>query len=184
MKARQYTSQMALSTVPTDNYLGHPPELIAQAVVLPHGHFVQLDDILFQQHGLGPRFARVLTNDYRQHRSLSYAFWDMPGTNYDLITRHDSPQDLGSFEDLIANCELVDQLTATFLGRGGHYPTPAQLALALIRARAESVQIDDQLGVHRLVKWALAYERRAHWIATHRQQAFLQSSIDWPALGL
>lgn len=184
MKARQYTSQMALSTVPTNNYLGHPPELIARAVVLPHGHFVQLDDILFQQHGLGPRFAQVLTNDYRQHRSLSYAFWDIPGTNYDLITRQDEPQDLGNFEDMIANYELVHQLTATFLGRGGHHPTPTQLALALIRARAENLQTDDQLGVHRLVKWALIYERRAHWITTHRQQAFSQSSIDWPALGL
>lgn len=168
----------------TDMYLGHPPELIAQAVVLPHGHFVQLDDMLFQQNGLGPRFAQVLTNDYRQHRSLSYAFWDMPDTNYDLITEQDAPQNLGSFEDLIAAGELVDQLTATFIQRTSQHPTPAQLALALIRARAESVQIDDQLGAHRLVKWALTYERRAHWIATHRQQAFAQSAIDWPALGL
>lgn len=184
MKTRQCTSQIVLSTVPTDNYLGHPPGLIAQAVVLPHGHFVQLDDMLFQQHGLGPRFAQVLTNDYRQHRSLSYSFWNLPGTNYDLITEQDAPQDLGSFEDLIVNCELVDRLTAIFISRSGQQPTPAQLALALIRARVENLQTDDQLGVHRLVKWALIYERRAHWITTHRQQAFSQSAIDWTALGL
>lgn len=168
----------------TDLYLGHPPELIAQAVVLPHGRFVQLYDMLFQQHNLGPRFAQVLTNDYRQHRSLSYAFWDLPNTNYDLITEQDAPQDLGSFEDLIADRELVHRLTATFIQRVGRQPTPAQLALALIRARADALQIDDQLGAHRLVKWALTYERRAHWIATHRQQAFAKTSIDWPALGL
>lgn len=184
MKALQYTSQIVLSTVPADNYLGHPPGLIAQAVVLPHGHFVQLDDMLFQQHGLGPRFAQVLTNDYRHHRSLSYSFWNLPGMNYDLITEQDAPQDLGSFEDLIVNCELVDQLTAIFISRSGHHPTAPLLALALIRARAEGVQGDDELGTHRLVKWALTYERRAHWIATHRQRAFAKASIDWKVLGL
>ena len=168
----------------TDMYLGHSPELIARAVVFPHGHFVQLYDMLFQQYGLGPRFAQVLTNDYRQHRGLSYAFWSLPGTNYDLITEQDAPKDLGSFADLIANRELVNQLTGTFIQRTGQQPTPAQLALALIRARVETLQIDDQLGAHRLVKWALTYERRAHWIATHRQQAFAQSAIDWSALGL
>jgi hypothetical protein len=175
---------MRLATVPTDNYLGHPPELIAQAVVLPHEHFVQLDDMLFAQHGLGPRFAQVMTKDYRQHRSLSYSFWNLPGTNFDLITAQDSPQDIGSFEDLIADRELVHRLTTTFIQRTGQQPTPAQLALVLIRARAESLQIDDQLGAHRLVKWVLIYERRAHWISTHRQQAFAKTSIDWPALGL
>jgi hypothetical protein len=171
--------------MPTDNYLGHPPELIAQAVVLPHGHFVQLDDMLFAQHSLGPRYAQVLTNEYRQHRSLSYAYWSMPpGTNYDLITEQDAPQDLGSFEDMIADRAQLHRLTATFIQRTGQQPTPGQLALALIRARAENLQTDDQLGVHRLVKWALVYERRAHWITTHRQQAFAQSAIDWTALGL
>lgn len=168
----------------TDMYLGHPPELIAQAVVLPHGHFVQLDDMLFAQHGLGPRFAQILTNDYRQHRSLSYAFWDLPNTNYDLITEQDAPQNLGSFEDLIVDGELLERLTATFINRSSHYPTAQQLALALIRVRAENVEAADELGLHRLVKWALAYERRAHWISTHRQLAYAKDVIDWQALGL
>lgn len=168
----------------TDLYLGHPPELIEQAVVLPHGHFVQLDDMLFQQHGLGPRFAQVLTNHYRQHRRLSYAFWSLPGTNYDLITLQDAPQDLGSFDDLIANRELVDLLTAIFISRNDQHPTPAQLALMLIRARAENMRIGDALGAHRLVKWVLTYERRAHWISTHRQVAFAKDVISWQALEL
>lgn len=167
-----------------DIYLGHPPELIAQAVVLPNEHFVQLDDMLFAQHGLGPRYAQILTNIYRQHRNLSYAYWALPGTNYDLVTELDNPKDLGSFEELISADELVQQLTETFIQRAGQQPTPAQLALVLIRARAEALQIDDQLGAHRLVKWALTYERRAHWIVTHRQLAFSKATIDWRELGL
>lgn len=167
-----------------DLYLGHPPELVGKAVVLPHGHFVRIDDMIYELHGLGQRYAQVLTMDCRRHRSLSYAYWDLPNTNYDLITELDNPVDLGSFENMITARDLVDRLTAIFIRHNGQHPTPAQLALALIRARAESVQIDDQLGAHRLVKWALTYERRAHWIATHRQRAFAQSAIDWPALGL
>jgi hypothetical protein len=165
-------------------YLGHPPELIEKAVVLPHGHFVRLDDALFEQHHLGPRFAQILTNDYRQQRRLSYAFWNLPGTNYDLITEQDAPQDLGNFEALIASDEMVHQMAFTIMKRTGKFSTPEQLALVLIKAREEDLQPGDVLGVHRLVKWALEYERRAHWITTHRQQAFAKIAIDWQALKL
>lgn len=168
----------------TDLYLGHPREMVEMAVVLPDAHFVRLDDWLFSRHGLGPRYARVLTQDYRGHQALSYAYLDLPGTTYDLVTQHDQPIDLGAFEDLSVDERLVERLTATFIDRADRFPTPQQLALALIRARAENVQGDDELGAHRLVKWALTYEGRAHWMATHRQQAFVKEHIDWQALRL
>lgn len=170
--------------MPPDNYLGHQPELIEHAVVLPHGNFVRLNDMLFEQHGLGPRYAQVQTNNYRQHRSLSYAYWNLPGTTYDLITKQDDPQDLGGFDNLIAVGDMFERLKATFINRSCHHPTPQQLALALIRAQVESVESGDELGAHRLVKWVLIYERRAHWIATHRQLAFSKLAINWQALGL
>ena len=175
-------------TKPVDDmsevHLGHPIELIDKAVVLSHGNFVRLDDMLFEQNGLGPRYAQILTNDYRQHRNLSYAFLDIPGTTYDLITELDNPQDLGSFEDLITEGELLKRLTETFINRCNHYPTPQQIALAMIRARSENVLASDELGVHRLVKWALIYERRAFWITKNRQLAYAKAVIDWQALGL
>ncbi len=46
---------------PENLYLGHPPELVERAIILPNGHFVQLDDMLFRQHGLGPRYAQIHT---------------------------------------------------------------------------------------------------------------------------
>jgi len=158
--------------------------MIEAAVVLPGGHFVQLDDFLFEQHGLGLRFARVQTQDYRGHRPLSYAYLDLNGTTFDLITSIDNPRDLGAYEDLIINGRLAERLTKTFIDRSEHFPTCQQLALALIRARAENLQLDDELGAHRLVKWALIYERRAHWIASHRQRAFEKDVIDWSVLRL
>lgn len=167
-----------------DLYLGHPRELVDLAIVLPDAHFVELDDMLFKQHGLGPRYARVKAQQYRGHRPLSYAYLDLPGTTFELITEHEQPRDLGAFEDLATDARLVERLTATWIDRSDRFPTRQQLALALIRARVENVQAGDELGAHRLVKWALAYEGRAHWIATHRQQAFAKAHIDWQALRL
>lgn len=168
----------------TDIYLGHPRELIEAAVVLPDAHFMQMDDFLFQQHGLGPRYALVQTQDYRGHQPLSYAYLDLPGTNYDLITSIDNPLDLGAFEYLATDESLVACLTSIWISRSGYMPTRQQLALALIRARAENVKAGDELGAHRLVKWARIYERRAHWIATNRQLAYAKNVIDWGALKL
>lgn len=168
----------------TDIYLGHPRELVDLAVVLPSGHFVQLDDSLFDLHGLGPRFARVQTQDYRGHRPLSYAYLDMPGTTYDFISKLDNPLDLGAYEDLTADESLVERLTTIFIERSGYFPTHQQLALALICARVESVQASDELGIHRLAKWALAYEKRAHWITRNRQLAYSLPSINWEAMRL
>ena len=146
--------------------------------------FVQLDDLLFELYGLGPRIARVQTVEHRGHRALSYAYMEIEDTNYDLITSLDNPQDLGSFEDLASDEHLTERLTITWISRTEYCPTHQQLAIALLRARAEHVQAGDELGLHRLVKWAQTYERRAYWIITHRQQAYAQAVIDWPALGL
>ncbi|HUX62227.1 hypothetical protein [Sulfuricella sp.] len=168
----------------TDIYLGHPRELIEMAVVLPSGHFVQLDDFLFDLHGLGPRFARVQTQDYRGHRALSYAYLDMPGTTYDLISELDNPRDLGAYEDLATDEALAEHLTAIFIEQSDYFPTHQQLALALICARAKGMQASDELGMHRLAKWALAYEKRAHWISKNRQLAYSLPSINWEAMKL
>lgn len=168
----------------TDIYLGHPRELIELAVVLPSDHFVQLDDLLFELHGLGPRYARVQTQDYRGHRALSYAYLDMPGTTYDLITELDNPRDLGTYGNLATDEALVESLTATFIERSDCFPTRQQLALALICARADGVLASNELGMHRLAKWALVYERRAHWITKNRQLAYGLPSINWEAMRL
>ena len=119
-----------MTTTMTDLYLGHPRELVDLAVVLPDAHFVQLDDWLFDRHGLGPRYARVRTQHYRGHRALSYAYLDLPATTFELITEHEQPIDLGAYEDLATDERLVERLTATCIDRSDHFPSRQQLALA------------------------------------------------------
>lgn len=156
--------------------IAHPPELIAQAVIFTHGHYVKIEDPLFVQHNLGPRFAQALT----QGGKLSYAYLDLPGTNFDLITKLDVPVDLGSMEALLAAAAYpVTKLVALFHKSTGQHPTPQQIALALIKAKEEGLQDGDELGIRRLVKWVPEYERRAHWITTNRQLAYSKVNIDW-----
>lgn len=147
---------------------------------------MELDDLLFSMHGLGPRYALV-QNATVQGSQLSFAMLDLPGTAFDLITDHDAPQVLGTFEQLAdAEGALRPALDAAFRSdrQTGGFASRQQMALALIRAEADGVDHLDQLAVLRTVRWAKRYELRADWLARHRLAAFTAASIDWRALGL
>lgn len=160
-------------------------ESLQRAAQLPEGSWVRLDDLLFSLHGLGPRYARVQNAKVHGHE-LSYAMLDLPGTAYDLITDHDAPHVLGTFEQLAdADGALRAALDAAFKAdRQTGFVSKQQLGLALIRAAADRIYHLDQLAVLRTVRWAKRYELRADWLARHRVAAFTAASIDWCALGL
>lgn len=164
--------------------LGHSPESLERAAQLPEGSWVQLDDLLFSLHGLGPRYALV-QNATVHGRQLSYAMLDLPGTAYDLITDHDAPQELGTLEQLAhAAGALRPALDAAFKAdrQTGGFASKQQMALALIRAAADRIDSADQLAMLRTVRWAKRYELRADWLARHRAEAFAAVSIDWQAM--
>lgn len=172
----------------TDHFTGTElsSESLQRAAQLPEGSWVQLDDLLFSLHGLGPRYALV-QNATVHGRQISYAMLDLPGTAYDLITDHDAPQELGTPEQLgHAAGALLPALDAAFKAdrQTGGFASKQHMALALIRAAADRIDPADQLAVLRTVRWAKRYEVRADWLARHRVKAFVAASIDWPALGM
>ena len=148
---------------------------------------MQLDDLLFSLHGIGPRYARV-ENATVHGKAHSYAMLDPPGTAYDLLTAHDALHVLGACEQLAvaAGGALYAALDAAFKSdrQTSHYASRQHMALALIRAAADHVDRLDQLAVLRTVRWAKCYELRADWLARHRVETFTAASIDWRALGL
>jgi hypothetical protein len=147
---------------------------------------VRLDDLLFSLHGLGPRYALVQNAMVRGHE-LSYAMLNLPGSAYDLITDRDVPHVLGTFEQLTeAAGALRAALDVAFKSdrQTGGFASRQQIALALIRAIADSNDHLDELAVLRTVRWAKRYELRADWLARHRVAAFTTTPIDWRALGL
>ena len=169
-----------------EQYL-HSLDVLSSAVLLPDGTFVELQDPVFALHGLGPRYALVQNVDFHD-RQLSYAMLDLPGTAYDLITDHDQPCELGTLEQLVcaAGGALHAAVDTAFRtdDRAGGFASKQQMALALIRAKADGITPVDQLGVLRAVRWAKRYELRAWWISQHRVEAFAAASIDWRALGI
>lgn len=78
--------------------LGHATEMIEEAVLLPHGHYVQFADPLFERHGLGARYARVQTSEVG-NRVVAYACLDLVDPKYNLATGAISA-DLFLFADL------------------------------------------------------------------------------------
>ena len=156
--------------------------LIDDAVVLPDGHYVCLNDSLFERHGLGPRFAQVHTIRVNA-KSLSYAALDLDGTPYDLITTQDSPRDLGSFEELCR--EGTGPLYTIGLAKAfGQMAERHLMALALIKARSTKAFPDDELAMHRIAKWAKQYQMRAWWICKNRVEAFARDEVRWDRLGM
>ena len=156
--------------------------LNCDAVVLPNGHYVCLNDLLFERHGLGPRFAQVhtiLVNGI----PLSYAALNLDGTPYDLITTQDSPRDLGSFEELCR--EGAGPLYTIGLAKAfGQMPEPQLMALALIKARNTKAFPADERAMHRIAKWAKQYQMRARWICKNRVEAFARDELDWEQMGM
>lgn len=156
---------------------------LESAVVIKDGHWVRLEDLLFAQHGLGARYARVITIT-QQDRELSYAMLNIAGTTYDLITTHDHPRDLGPYEELAGEGPgpaLADALTRAF---GAARATRQLMALALIKARNSKAEPLDELAMYRIAKWATQYEMRAFWIAKHRIEAYAQDEIQWGRMGM
>lgn len=167
--------------------LVHAPEMIEKAVLLPDGCYVQLDDPLFEQHNLGPRYS-VVQNAVVDGRMLSYALLDLQDTTYDLITGDENPRLLGAFDEMARTQDgaLYAALDAEFKSgrQTKNFATRQQMALALIRADADGVTAADEVGVLRVVRWAVQYERRAWWICKHRLEAYAADEINWKALGM
>ena len=165
----------------------HSLESLAAAVIIRHGNWVQLNDPLFTLRGLGPRYAQVNSATV-EDRELSYAYLDMVETSYDLITSHDFPIDLGTFDELAmsGNRDLYHAFDMAFTAgnRNKNFATKQQMALALIMARVENTSPSDELAMRRIAKWVKVYERRAWWICKNRMLAYSMNEINWKALGL
>ncbi|MDP3672673.1 MAG: hypothetical protein Q8R69_23655 [Telluria sp.] len=165
----------------------HSSEALAGAVLLPDKAFFELQDALFTLHGLGPRYAQV-QNTAVHGRQLSFAMLDIAQTAYDLITDHDRPRELGTFDQLASEAEgaLFASLDAAFKNdsRTKNFATRQQMALALIRSREEGLAPSDRIGMLRTARWAKQYERRAWWVCKHRVEAYSASAINWPAMGM
>lgn len=160
-----------------------PAELVAAAVALPTGHYVELDDDLFDLNGLGRKI--VQTQLVQVHgREVSVGYVNEDGTQYTLVLANESPVDLGGFDSLArANRSLFDPLHAAFGGTIGSY-AHLEMVMAIAQAKREGVDPADQAAVRRTASWARTAYKRAVWIIRNPMEAAIESPVDWSAKGL
>jgi len=145
---------------------------------IPDGHFVQLDDFLFELHGLGPRYGMI-----HSAGGASYVCLGGEETTFDQLDPNTPILDLGDFDRIADFNPLTVPLIDTCIKRYG-FPDSQIVALALIRSKTDPVDASDELGLHRLTQWASTYHGRACWIARNKQLAYSKTVINWKALGL
>ncbi|HEY3328180.1 MAG TPA: hypothetical protein VGK14_13580 [Novimethylophilus sp.] len=146
---------------------------------IPDGHYVQLDDFLFELHGLGPRFGLI-----HSAGGASYVCLGEVETVFDKLDPNTPIADLGDFDRIADLSPLTVSIIDTCIKRYKGFPDSQIVALALIWSKTDPVDASDELGLYRLTQWAKTYRARACWIARNKQLAYSKTTIDWQALRL
>jgi len=160
-----------------------PAELVAAAVALPTGHYVELDDDIYNLNGLGRKI--VQTQLVRVHgRDVSVGYVNEDGTQYSLVLGDENPVDLGSFDGLArASRSLFDPLHAAFGGSIGSY-AHLEMVMAIAYTKREGLDLADAATARRAATWARTAYKRAVWIIKNPMEAAIESPVDWSAKGL
>jgi len=146
---------------------------------IPDGHYVQLDgDLLFELHGLAPRYGLIHAVD-----GISYIYLAETETAFDQLDPNTLILDLGDFE-MLADDPLTMPIINNYIKYYKGPPDSQIIALALIRSKIDQVDVNDELGLYRLTQWAKTYQGRACWIAKNKQLAYSKANINWKALQL
>ncbi len=73
--------------------------LVAEAVQVPDGAFIVIDDLAFAENGLGRKIAQTMAVEI-EGRHVSLAYVDDDATTYDLVLAEDNPEVIGTFQQL------------------------------------------------------------------------------------
>jgi hypothetical protein len=160
-----------------DNEYSYAAELIAQAVTLPDGAFIEVDDLAFGANGMGRKIAQTqqVTID---GRTVSMAHVeDDPGI-FDLVLRRDRPKLLGTYAELRQrHAEMHDRLAQAFGG-----PTQVSVhAMVMALVGLTSRGLTDERDA---AAWARLHGRRSAWLVQHRMEAIAEAPVCWAELGL
>lgn len=119
---------------------------------IPDGHYVQLDDFLFELHGLGPRYGMIHSTG-----GASYICLGEEETAFDQLDPDAPILDLGDFDRIADLNPLTLPIIDTCIKRYRGFPASQIVALALIRSKTDPVDASDELGLYRLTQWARTY---------------------------
>jgi hypothetical protein len=160
-----------------DNEYSYAAELIEQAVALPDGSFIEVEDLAFNVNGMGRKIAQTLQVTINGC-AVSMAYIDSDQATYDLVLSRDLPVALGTYLELRQrHAGLHDRLVHVFDGLGRF--TTHEMVVALVGMTARGMT--DECGA---ATWARCHVRRSAWLLQNRFDAIATAPVRWSSLGL
>lgn len=166
-----------------ENRFSFPQELVDDAIAVPHGNFVEVDDMVYEVNCL-PRKIVQTQRVKVGGKEVSVGTLGGDSATYELVIRSENPVDIGSFESVtVANKNLFEALHQVFGGQVSSYQ-PIEMVIAIRAALAEGVPPADTERLAKIAGNARDQIKRGTWIANNHMQAFSKAPVDWRSLGL
>lgn len=167
-----------------DNRFSFSPALVDDAVALPNGNFVEVDDVLYEANNLGRKIVQTQCVKIGGKDVSVGVTGAADAPHYDLIVASDNPVDLGGFEAIMSdNKDIFLALHQAFGGTSGSY-TAIEMVVAIRAAVAAKPALSDTNRLAAIAAEARASVRRGGWIASNHVAAFSKAPLDWRSLGL
>lgn len=163
--------------VSLDNEYSYAAELIEQAVALPDGSFIEVDDLAFNVNGMGRKVAQTLQVTING-RAVSMAYIDSDQVTCDLVLNRDQPVALGTYRELQQRyVGMHDRLVHAFGGLGRF--TIHEMVVALVGTTTRGMTDECDAAV-----WARRHVKRSAWLVQNRLDAIATAPVSWSSLGL
>lgn len=160
-----------------ENPFSYPAELLTEAHTLPDGVFIEVDDLAFDENGMGRKTAQ--TQQVTIHgRTVSMAYLGGPPFAYDLVLHRDHPVMLGTYAELLQqHPDVHRRLLQAFGGPWDFTIHEMVVALVGMTTRGLTNEVDA-------AAWARRHVRRSAWLLQNRFDALTRAPVTWAALGL
>lgn len=166
-----------------ENRFSFPQELVDDAVAVPNGNFVEVDDMVYEVNCLPRKIVQTQLVKIGG-KEVSVASLGVDSTTYELVIGSEHPEDIGNFETITTNNkDLFQALHQAFGGLVSCYQ-PIEMVVAVRAALAEGVVPADADRLSKIAGSARAQVKRGAWIANNHMQAFSKAPVDWRSLGL
>lgn len=160
-----------------DNEYSYASDLIAQAVALPDGAFIEVDDLAFHVNGMGRKIAQTLQVTI-DGRTVSMAYIDGERGICDLVLSRDRPFVLGTYAELLEHhAGARDRLAQACAGQAPF--TPHEMVTALVGMTRRGMTDE-----HEAAAWARTHARRSRWLVQNRLDAIAAAPVQWASIGL
>lgn len=167
-----------MNTILDKSQISVTPEILALAVAIPDGHFVEVTDLMCEMYDLGPKIAKT-TQVELSGRRVSLMYYDAESTVvWQPLVSTDGPTDLGCFGDIMS----AEPALSSAIAAAMHWQ-PIEMVAAIRACVRAGISPTDPDAVAAAALEAKQMVRRQAYLHNNPTLAFIQSPA-WDALGM